>query len=359
MQARRCACAHRGRAVTAQIAGEAEQLGQLLAFVRTARAGTFSAAARQLGCTPSALSRPVARLEQRLSVRLFQRHARRMCLTEEGRLLLHEAEAVQRALDGAAAAAESLAEQARGVLRIHVMPSFAMTQIAPHVPAFQARHPDIRLAFELEARFADRFDAGVDVAIHSGSLPDCSHVAQRVAAARWGLYAAPSYLEAQGNPATPAALVHHRCLGFEFDSPWNAWPFDGVEGPRTWQAMPAVSATQGDLLRELALNGAGIARLATYHVAPDLQAGRLVAVLPGHAGGEPEPIWFIHAGRKHLSPRIRVFREFLTDRLAKAAWNEDARPDRRALRSPDGGNCMQRPKMQDVISRVNPLYPQD
>lgn len=330
MSISRAVRAHRVFAVTAHPGLEAEQIGQLLAFLRTARAGSFSAAARQLGCTPSALSRPVGRLEQRLSLRLFQRHPRRMRLTEEGRLLLAEAEALQRALESAVTAAENLAAQVGGVLRIHVMPSFASTQIAPHVADFQALHPDIRLAFELGACYVDRFDCGVDVAIHAGPLPDSAHVALRIAATRWGLYASSRYLAAHGHPAKPAALMHHRCLGFDFDSHWNAWPFKGAaQGTPRLQVVPAASATQGDLLRELAVAGAGIVRLAAYHVAADVQAGRLRPVLADQGATDSETIWFIHAGRKHISPRVRLFHDFLRDRLAHESWNiDDARPSR-------------------------------
>lgn len=330
MVVRRATLAHRVFAVTAHPGLEAEHIGQLLAFLRTARAGSFSAAARQLGCTPSALSRPVGRLEQRLSLRLFQRHPRRMRLTEEGRLLLAEAEAVQRALESAGAAAENLAGQVGGVLRIHVTPSFASTQIAPHVADFQALYPEIRFAFELGASYVDRFDCGVDVAIHGGPLPDSPHVALRIAATRWGVYASPRYLTEHGHPATPAQLMHHRCLGFDFDSRWNAWPFKGAaQGTPRLQAVPAVSATQGDLLRELAVAGAGIARLAAYHVAADVQAGRLRPVLADQVTTDPETIWFILAGRKHISPRVRLFHDFLRDRLAQEPWNiDDARPSR-------------------------------
>jgi len=298
-----------------------DNYSQLLAFLGAAEHGNFSAAARACGMTPSAISKLISRLEDRLQVRLFQRGTRSLTLTEEGAAYLVSARAVSNAMAEADSLAEAFPTRVSGTLRVHTMTTFAKHQIIPWLPDFLAAYPGLTLDIQVGAQFSDQFDQGLDVAIHSGVLPDSSRIARKIGQSRWVICASPSYLAAHGTPEHPGQLLQHSCFSFGFSSVWNTWGFV-VDGQAvTVPVVPKATFAQGDLLRDLALSGAGIVRLAEFHIGQDIQEGRLVPLLQPYAQDSVEPIYMIYTNRKHLSPRIRVFRDFLEQKLASSPWN--------------------------------------
>lgn len=298
-----------------------DNYSQLLAFLGAAEHGNFSAAARACGMTPSAISKLISRLEDRLQVRLFQRGTRSLTLTEEGAAYLVSARAVSNAMAEADSLAEAFPTRVSGTLRVHTMTTFAKHQIIPWLPEFLAAYPGLTVDIQVGAQFSDQFDQGLDVAIHSGVLPDSSRIARKIGQSRWVICASPSYLAAHGTPEHPGQLLQHSCFSFGFSSAWNTWGFV-VDGQAvTVPVVPKATFAQGDLLRDLALSGAGIVRLAEFHIGQDIQEGRLVPLLQRYAQDSVEPIYMIYTNRKHLSPRIRVFRDFLEQKLASSPWN--------------------------------------
>ncbi|WP_416466906.1 LysR family transcriptional regulator [Pseudomonas sp. LFS044] len=298
-----------------------DNYSQLLAFLGAAEHGNFSAAARACGMTPSAISKLISRLEDRLHVRLFQRGTRSLTLTEEGAAYLVSARAVSNAMAEADSLAEAFPTRVSGTLRVHTMTTFAKHQIIPWLPEFLAAYPGLTVDIQVGAQFSDQFDQGLDVAIHSGVLPDSSRIARKIGQSRWVICASPSYLAAHGTPEHPGQLLQHSCFSFGFSSVWNTWGFV-VDGQAvTVPVVPKATFAQGDLLRDLALSGAGIVRLAEFHIGQDIQEGRLVPLLQRYAQDSVEPIYMIYTNRKHLSPRIRVFRDFLEQKLASSPWN--------------------------------------
>ncbi|HEK1011708.1 TPA: LysR family transcriptional regulator [Pseudomonas putida] len=298
-----------------------DNYSQLLAFLGAAEHGNFSAAARACGMTPSAISKLISRLEDRLQVRLFQRGTRSLTLTEEGAAYLVSARAVSNAMAEADSLAEAFPTRVSGTLRVHTMTTFAKHQIIPWLPDFLAAYPGLTVDIQVGAQFSDQFDQGLDVAIHSGVLPDSSRIARKIGQSRWVICASPSYLAAHGTPEHPGQLLQHSCFSFGFSSVWNTWGFV-VDGQTvTVPVVPKATFAQGDLLRDLALSGAGIVRLAEFHIGQDIQEGRLVPLLQPYAQDSVEPIYMIYTNRKHLSPRIRVFRDFLEQKLASSPWN--------------------------------------
>ncbi|WP_369987051.1 LysR family transcriptional regulator [Pseudomonas xanthosomatis] len=298
-----------------------DNYSQLLAFLGAAEHGNFSAAARACGLTPSAISKLISRLEDRLQVRLFQRGTRSLTLTEEGAAYLVSARAVSDAMAEADSLAEAFPTRVSGTLRVHTMTTFAKHQIIPWLPEFLAAYPGLTVDIQVGAQFIDQFDQGLDVAIHSGVLPDSSRIARKIGQSRWVICASPAYLARCGTPTQPAQLLEHTCFSFGFSSVWNTWGFR-VEGHAiTVPVVPKATFAQGDLLRDLALGGAGIVRLAEFHVGQDIQEGRLVPLLEAQAQDSTEPIYMIYTNRKHLSPRIRAFRDFLEQKLAGSPWN--------------------------------------
>ncbi|RLU11264.1 LysR family transcriptional regulator [Pseudomonas prosekii] len=298
-----------------------DNYSQLLAFLGAAEHGNFSAAARACGMTPSAISKLVSRLEDRLQARLFQRGTRNLTLTEEGAAYLVSARAVNNAMAEADSLAEAFPTRVSGALRVHTMTTFAKHQIIPWLPEFLAAYPGLSVDIQVGAQFSDQFDQGLDIAIHSGVLPDSTRIARKIGQSRWIICAAPEYLARHGTPEHPVQLLDHTCFSFGFSSVWNTWGFV-VEGHAvTVPVVPKATFGQGDLLRDLALSGAGIVRLAEFHIGRDIQAGRLVPLLQSYGQNDVEPIYMIYSNRKHLSPRIRVFRDFLEQKLASSPWD--------------------------------------
>lgn len=297
-----------------------ENYAQMLAFLWAYEHRSFSAAARANDLSPSAISKLVTRLEDRLSVRLFQRGSRALTLTEEGAVYLTSARAVMDAMAEADSLAELFPGRLSGSLRIHTMATFAKHQIIPWLPDFLADHPDLSVTIEVGAQYVDQFDHGLDVAIHSGVLPDSSRVARRIGEAQWITCAAPSYLEKRSRPQTPADLLEHDCFHFALNSPWNIWSYEHAGETTIVPIKPRSTFTQGDLLRSLALNGGGIVRLADFHIGKDLRAGRLLPVLESYQSRIAQPIYLIYPNRKNVSPRIRAFIKAMEQHIALNPW---------------------------------------
>ncbi|MCS3469069.1 DNA-binding transcriptional LysR family regulator [Pseudomonas sp. JUb42] len=298
-----------------------DNYSQMLAFIWATEHGNFSAAGRAHDLTPSAMSKLISRLEDRLQVRLFQRGTRSLTLTEEGAAYLVSAREVINAMAEADSLAEAFPNRVSGSLRIHTMTTFAKHQILPWLPEFLATYPGLTVDIQVGAQYVDHFEQGLDLAIHSGVLPSSSRIARKIGESAWITCASPDYLARRGALQQPGDLLAHDCFNFGFDSVWNNWQFQ-VEGEVvSIPVVPKAVFAQGDLLREMALAGAGIVKLAQFHIGADLKAGRLVPVLDEFVIAAREPVYLIYSNRKHLSPRIRVFRDFMERKLLENPWH--------------------------------------
>ena len=298
-----------------------DNFSQLQAFMWANEHGNFSAAARANGLTPSTISKLITRLENRLQVRLFQRGNRSLTLTEEGSAYLVSAREVINAMAEADSLAEAFPTRVSGSLRIHTMTTFAKHQIMPWLPEFLATYPGLTVDIQVGAQYVDHFDQGLDIAIHSGVLPDSSRIARKIGESAWVTCASPEYLARRGTPVHPEELMTHDCFNFGFNSAWNNWQFVVNQERVTIAITPKAVFAQGDLLRDIALGGGGIVKLAQFHIGADIKARRLVPVLQAFDIPTKEPIYLIYSNRKHLSPRIRAFRDFLEQKLLQAPWD--------------------------------------
>jgi len=293
-----------------------ESLEGLPVFVRAARDGSFSAAARALGLTPSAVSKQIGRLEDQLSVRLFNRTTRRLSLTEEGAAFFERASRILADLDDAAAAVSSLRGEARGRLRVTMPTAFGVIHLLPSLPGFLARHPEVTLEIDLNDRFVNMIEEGFDVALRVGDLQDSSLIGRRIAANRRVMAAAPSYLKDRKAPATPDDLAGHNCLIYTYRTQRNDWHLVDAEGEERLVTVSGNLETNNPMmLRASALAGLGIVLLPLWIIGPDIKAGRLVQLLPDYHWPD-SAIQAVYPPGRHLSARVRAFVDFLVEQFA-------------------------------------------
>lgn len=288
---------------------------EMQVFVRAAEDGSFSAAARNLAITPSAVSKLISRLEERLGVLLFRRAHRNIVMTPEGELFYQAALAAIEAVEAADAMIFS-GKLGGETLRIRSMPIFGQTVLAKKLPEFCRKHPDLQVELHLRIDPGPLLDEGTDVAIHVGHLNDSSLVATRFTSTRWIICASPSYLAEHGTPPHPDELTKHMCLNFLSSIAASTWTVRG-DGDRS-RALPVksrVRSNQASILIEFARAGLGIARLIEVQIADDLAQGRLVELFPEHQCPEEHPIYAVYQSRRLLSNRVRVFLDFLKTAL--------------------------------------------
>lgn len=291
---------------------EVNRAGELEAFVRVVERGGFSAAARDLGMTPSAMSKLITRLEARIGARLLHRSTRKLALTTEGRHFFERGTRVLADLDEAERCAAS-GGAPRGRVSINASAAFGHHVLVPILPRFFERHPQVTIDLSLTDRLVDLVDERTDVAIRWGALPPSDLVARRLGQTRQVVVASPEYLARHGTPRRPADLEGHRRLGWSQRRAVSDWPFRVPGGrPLDVAVVGPMRVGDGETLRVSCLAGLGLARLSRYHVDADLRAGRLIAVLERFNPGDVAPIHAIYAGKPGmLSTRVRVVLDFL------------------------------------------------
>jgi len=294
--------------------------GEMVAFVRAVERGGFSAAARDLELTPSAVSKLVTRLEGRLGVRLLNRTTRRLALTPEGEAFFHRS---QRILADIAEAEEEVGRfrsHPRGLLRVNVGTAFGMHQLAPALPEFLARHPEVRVELAMSDRLVDLVEEGADLGIRLGPMADSSLIARPICEVERVICASPRYLRRAGRPAKPQDLRGHNCLNLAHLPALARWPFEGREGVEHVEVSGNATASSADALLQMALAGLGVIRLADMIVGEAIRDGRLVALLEGVHHREALPLHAVYPQGRQRSPRVAAMVEFLLERFGGAPW---------------------------------------
>jgi DNA-binding transcriptional LysR family regulator len=293
----------------------------LIAFAAVIDTGSFSAAAERLGQTPSGVSRTISRLEKQLGMTLMHRTTRRLDLTEEGAWLLGRARRILADLEDTEAQAAARRSQPSGLVRVNAATPALDHLIAPLVPAFLDAYPQVELTLASGETVVDLIEERADIAIRIGQLADSTLKARKLGRSRIRVLAAPAYLERHGEPASVAGLARHRLLGFAAPASLNTWPLrnpdDEAEAEAGWPVQPQVTASSGETVRHLALAGAGIASLSDFLTRADVEAGRLVPVLPEAALPWMQPVWAVFYKQGALAPRVAALVDFLAERLAE------------------------------------------
>jgi len=294
-------------------------LEDVRAFVKTAETGSFASAAVELNVTPSALSKLVSRLEDRLGVRLMHRTTRRLALTTEGELYLARAAQILADVDELDAEVAKSRGAPRGRLRVNTSNGFGVHQLAPVLPDFLSRYPEVQVELSITDHIVSLMDDRYDVAIRVGTVPEGSLAAVKIGEIERTICAAPSYLAKHGVPEAPTDLLRHACVGLAPQAP-HRWPFHGPGGLEIVTLTPSVTTDNAECALKLALAGAGIIRLGDVVVGDALRAGTLVPLLTETHHAEPLPLSAISlAGRRRI-PKVRVFIEFLLERFTSQPW---------------------------------------
>ena len=293
-----------------------DEISDFRFFTHLVAAGNLSAAARVLGTSPAAMSRRLAALETRLGIRLVIRTSHSFALTEEGHVLYERALRIIADVDDAEAEAASKNVVPRGLLRVGAPTELGRRRIADLIGGFTGRYPEMRVHLALSDAGLDVVDDRLDIALRIGMPPDADAVVTRLLASRRVVCAAPAYLACHGTPRTPEDLAAHDCIclmrGLRL---FNRWTYcdDGREKAVT--VTPRLSTTSGEVVHDWAVAGKGIALKVLWDVEDDIRAGRLAALLTGYAW-EPIDLFAVLPTRRHLSPRVRVFLDYLKSHFA-------------------------------------------
>lgn len=285
-------------------------------FVRVAHAGSLSAAGRQVGLSPASVSRHINALEDELGVRLLNRTSRKLSLTEAGELYLRRAERVLAEIEDTKSLVSQLQVRPSGTLRVHARISLGSQHIAPSLPAFLTRYPDLRVDLWLSDGSVDLVEQGVDVAIRVGKQQDSSLIARKLASSPRLVCGSPAYLDRTRPPRRPDDLVVHNCLTYRFDLGPPAWRFLGRNGLKEVRVSGNLQTNNAEALRTAALAGLGLALLPAWSIDGDLRAGRLRAVLTDYQASPTEfddGIYAVYQQTRHLSAKVRIFVDYLVD----------------------------------------------
>ena len=291
------------------------RFGDIEAFLFVAQDGSFAMAAKRLRLTPSAVSRSIARLELRLGVTLLRRTTRSLALTVEGAAYRDRMSALMAEMADVERGLGQEEQGPQGLLRVNASVSFGHHCLLPILPRFMARHPAVTVDLALSDAVVDLVEERADIAIRIGPLRDTRLRAKKLGHSRMVLVASPAYLSARGVPEKPDDLERHDCLQFSFRRSVDSWPFR--VGGRTVQrpVQGLFFGNSGEVVRLMAVAGGGIARHGRFHVADDLQEGRLVEVLSDFSSGDGEDIHALYSAQDRLAARVRAFLDFLDAEL--------------------------------------------
>ena len=296
-----------------------DNLGGILAFVRAAEARSFTKAAQQLGMSPSGVSKAISRLEDQFKVRLLHRTSRSVTMTPEGTAFYERCRQIVADLEDAEQMLSQSREAPQGALRVTLPLSIGRLHLARVVPEFARRYPEVNVSASFSDRLIDLIDEGYDVAVRLGKPPDSRLIARQLAAGTLMTCASPAYLKQHGTPRTPEDLAHHNCIRFVAPNAGRAfeWKFQR-DGKRFGVGVAGnLSLDHAEALVEAALAGTAMIQISSYITAPAVRAGYLKPVLTAFQVEAPT-IWVMYPQNRHLTPRVRVFVDFLFE-WAKAS----------------------------------------
>jgi DNA-binding transcriptional LysR family regulator len=289
-------------------------------FAKVAEEGSFAAAARVTGVSVPTVSRAVARLEERLGGRLFNRTSRQLALTEFGASIAARAGDIYRQAEEVESEAQEMSVQPRGQVRLAVPMSFGLRWVAPLMPQLLRQYPELSVDLHLSDASVDLIAEGFDAALRIAVLPDSSLVARRICPVAQYLVASPGYLAEYGHPGHPRDLAGRRCLSYAYRARSQVWRFTHVNGAEE-DVVPngPLRVTNSDALLPALLDGQAIAELPEFIASEYLADGRLVELLPEWhmmRGG----LYFVTPSARTRPVKIKALSDFFAKHLAEPSW---------------------------------------
>lgn len=282
-------------------------LNAMATFAAVVDRGGFTAAARSLGISKSAVSKQISGLEARLGTRLLNRTTRRLSPTEAGLAFYERAARIVAEAEAGEHAVNDLAGAPRGRLRVSAPMSFGIRKLAPALGAFASDYPDVQVDLSLNDRFIDLVDEGFDIAVRIGMLKNSSLIARKLCPMEMIACAAPSYLAAAAPISVPADISRHRCLVYTLTDRPSEWRLTGPDGQgHSVTVSPAMQANNGDVLAAMAAAGGGLAFLPDFIVDEMIADGRLRRVLGDHQG-TAGAVHLVYPAMQHLATKVRAF----------------------------------------------------
>ena len=288
-------------------------------FAKVVETHGFSAAARELGISRSAVSKSVSQLEENLGAQLLNRTTRFVSPTETGAAYYDRAITILAELDSADAMVHDLQGTPRGSIRLNAPMSFGTLHLGSALADFMKMYPGVRVEATLNDRFVDPVAEGFDLTIRIGDLADSSLVAKKLAPARRVLCAAPDYLKKHAQPEKPVDLKYHNCLHYGYLITGNTWHLEGPDGKHRVLINGSLCSNNAEIILAGALKGDGIALLPTFIAGSELQEGQLVSVLPDYQAPEIN-IYALYPPNRHLSAKLRLLIDFLATRFGPAPY---------------------------------------
>ena len=292
-----------------------KRLDDMLLFSHVVELGSFTAAANSLDTSRSLVSKRIKNLENRLGTRLLQRTTRKFSLTEAGEAYYAYCRRVAETIDEAEARLGEMSEEPRGQLKITMPMTFGVRHVAPLLPAFLERYPDISIEVVADDSFVDLVELGIDLAIRIGNLPDSTLVARRLGETRILTCASPQYFARHGRPEHPDDLRQHHCMQYRHPGQRaRPWMFLVGGNPVSIPVRGRVKGNNGLPLKEAARAGLGLAQLPDFMVKDELVAGTLETVLDSYSS-EPIGIHLVYPSAAGRTPKARVFASYLEEEL--------------------------------------------
>lgn len=301
-----------------------DNLSEMSIFAKVVEAKSFSAAARNLGISKSAVSKQVTRLEQALGARLLNRTTRNLSLTEIGATVYEHCARMVVESESAVMAAQQLSAEPRGTLKLSASVTFGKLHIAPAILEFLGKYPDITVQMVLTDRFVDLAEEGFDLVIRLTEKPGLNLVARKIAPIRYVVCGSPAYFERMGMPQTPQDLCKHNCLFYAYQSFQDRWSFEGPDGQVSVRIKGNFQVNNSEVIRDALLGGLGVGLVSTLTVGQDLKTGALQQVLTDYRplGGFGSNAYAVYLPNRQLAPKVRAFVDFLVERLGpKPYWD--------------------------------------
>ncbi|MBZ8132374.1 LysR family transcriptional regulator [Afifella sp. IM 167] len=300
-----------------------ENLNALRVFVRVAETRSFTAAAKRLGLTASAVSKAITRLEEELHVRLLHRTTRSVGLTNDGASFFQHCQQILAQIEEAENGLDRANASPRGRLRVHMPVGFGQRVVVPALTGFVERYPELVVDAELSDRSVDLAYEGIDAAVHIGELADTTLVARKLCDLRFVACASPDYLARYGEPETPDDLDRHHCLAYVqmHTGRYREWNFMR-DGERFSKAVSGrLNINNAESLLKAAISGMGIAMMSTFIAGEAIRSGAVRCILDGYTGIGPS-VSLVYVPSRHLSPKVRAFVDFLKEAIpGQGEWD--------------------------------------